>query len=125
VNFGEWRSSQPLRGGMIMGIYLITTDLKRSDPDYEKLAFEIKLLANERRPVKRLELVDNRENFLEVDESVWLLHTKLKAQEIAFNIRQSVEPERLMVIEVTEDFSGIQSGEVWDWLETKFKLVSF
>lgn len=121
--FGECRSPTNITERMIrLGIYLISTNLKRSDSEYEKLDFEIKLLANERRPVKKLQLVDNRENFLEVDESAWLLHTSLRAEAISFNIQQSVESAQFLVIEVTENFSGIYSEVVFDWLEAKFKL---
>lgn len=107
-----------------MGVYLLTSGLRKVDQNYEKLDFEIKLLANDKKPVKRLELVDKRENFIEVMESVWLLNTHLGIEEIYSNL-EDFQTNKLLIIEANENFKGYLDSHVWDWLEAKFKLFSY
>ncbi len=82
-------------------VYLISYDLRKPGRDYKNLHDAIKTCGNWAKPL----------------ESVWLIDTTQKAQQIYDRIRPHIdENDFLLVTEIGRDRQGWLSQEIWDWL---------
>jgi hypothetical protein len=101
-----------------LAIYLIATELKNYEAEYESLEFEIKVLAHDGLYIARPELVTKEPKFIRVIESVWLLKSKLSANEITYNLKEAVPSlANFIVIKVSDNYQGDLYNNVWHWLE--------
>lgn len=82
----------------------------------------IHLVALERVPQRGMEsFVDklsSEDSFWKVMPNVWLVDTTLDAEALTKKLRRYIsDSDTLLVIRVTDDYSGWLKQEAWDWLE--------
>ncbi len=90
-------------------VYLVSYDLHSKGQNYADLIAELK----------------NSYEWAKALESTWLIHTDESATTLYDRLRKHIDDnDRILVIEVTANYTGWLPKDIWEWMRVRVKSRS-